>query len=93
MSGENEILKLRLPKYLISHFEIVRFEDEDNVLHIYFEEKRDQGSCTKPGDYVKSLVNLNRKKVRSLTPRSCILKFLILALKDSAAALVLLWSK
>ncbi|WP_294299687.1 transposase [uncultured Chryseobacterium sp.] len=39
MSGENELLKLLLPEYLISHFEIVRFEDEDNVLHIYFEEK------------------------------------------------------
>ncbi len=51
------------------------------------------GSSAKVGDYAKSLVNLKRKKVRSLTPRSCILKFLILALKDSAAALVLLWSK
>ena len=51
------------------------------------------GSSAKLGGYAKSLVNLNRKKVLSFTPRSCILKFLIFALKDSAAALVLLASK
>jgi len=39
MSGENELLKLLLPEYLISYFEIVRFEEKDNLLHIYFEEK------------------------------------------------------
>ncbi len=41
-------------------------------------------------DQAQIFVNLNRKKVLSFTPRSCILKFLILALKDSAAALELL---
>ncbi|WP_294301962.1 transposase [uncultured Chryseobacterium sp.] len=39
MSGENELLKLLLPEYLISYFEIVRFEEKDKLLHIYFEEK------------------------------------------------------
>lgn len=39
MSGENELLKLLLPEYLISYFEIVRFEERDQLLHIYFEEK------------------------------------------------------
>ena len=39
MSGENELLKLLLPEYLISHFDMVSFEEKDNLLHMYFEEK------------------------------------------------------
>lgn len=39
MSSENELLKLLLPEYLISYFDIVSFEEKDNLLHIYFEEK------------------------------------------------------
>ncbi len=39
MPGENELLKLLLPEYLISHFDIFSFEEKDNLLHIYFEEK------------------------------------------------------
>jgi len=51
------------------------------------------GSVPKPGDYAKSLANLNKKNDVSFTLRGCSLKFLIFALKDSAAALVLLASK
>lgn len=39
MSGENELLKLLLPEYLIFYFDIIRFEEQDKLLHIYFEEK------------------------------------------------------
>ncbi|KFF76076.1 hypothetical protein HX13_01690 [Chryseobacterium sp. P1-3] len=42
----------------------------------------------KSGGPGKSLVNLNRKSDLSFTLLGCIPKFLILALKDSAAALV-----
>ncbi len=39
MSNEGELLKLLLPEYLIAHFDIVKFEEIDTLLHIYFEEK------------------------------------------------------
>ena len=39
MLNESELLKLLLPEFLISHFEILKFEEENNILHIYFEEK------------------------------------------------------
>ena len=39
MLNETELLKLLLPEFLIDHFEIVKFEEENKVLHIYFEEK------------------------------------------------------
>ena len=51
------------------------------------------GSIPKLGGYAKSLDNLNKKNALSRTPLSCNLKFFILALNDSAEALVLLLSK
>ncbi|MCY0969749.1 ISAon1 family transposase N-terminal region protein [Chryseobacterium wangxinyae] len=39
MPNESELLKLLLPEFLINHFEILKFEEENNVLHLYFEEK------------------------------------------------------
>ncbi len=39
MLNETELLKLLLPEFLIDHFEIVKFEEENKVLHIYFEKK------------------------------------------------------
>jgi hypothetical protein len=41
------------------------------------------------GDYAKGLFNLNKKKAVSVTPLRFALKRFILALKDSALALVL----
>ncbi|WP_185209524.1 GIY-YIG nuclease family protein, partial [Chryseobacterium sp. C3] len=52
-----EILQERLRKY---------FSD-----HNGFTSKAKDGSSAKVGGYTKSLVNLNRKKVLSFTPRSC----------------------
>ncbi len=72
---------------------IVRFFCFYQAQHGHNTLKINEGSIAKLGGYAKSLVNLNRKKVLSFTPRSCSLKFLIFALKDSAAALVLLASK
>ena len=53
----------------------------------------EMGSRIKLGDYAKICVNLNKKNFRSVTPRSCILKDFIFALKDSALAFVLLLTK
>lgn len=39
MLNDAELLKLFLPELLIEHFEIVKFEQENKILHIYFEEK------------------------------------------------------
>lgn len=39
MLNETDILKLLLPEFLIEYFEIVKFEEVDNILHLYFEEK------------------------------------------------------
>ncbi|MCW3168697.1 transposase [Chryseobacterium sp. 09-1422] len=39
MSNASELLKLLLPEYLIEYFEILKFEEENNILHLYFEEK------------------------------------------------------
>ncbi|MEN2436831.1 transposase [Weeksellaceae bacterium A-14] len=39
MSKEQEFFKLLLPEYLVDHFEILRFEETDGLLHLYFEEK------------------------------------------------------
>lgn len=39
MSREAELLKLLLPEYLINHFDVVNFEERDQTLHLYFEEK------------------------------------------------------
>jgi len=38
MSNASELLKLLLPEYLIEYFEILKFEEENNILHLYFEE-------------------------------------------------------
>ncbi|AZI53860.1 transposase [Epilithonimonas vandammei] len=34
-----ELLKLLLPEYLVAYFDIVKFEEKERQLHIYFEEK------------------------------------------------------
>lgn len=39
MLNETEILKLLLPEFLIDHFDIVKFAEENKILHIDFEEK------------------------------------------------------
>lgn len=39
MLNETEVLKLLLPEFLIDHFEIVKFEEINKVVHLYFEEK------------------------------------------------------
>ena len=39
MLNDVELLKLFLPELLIEYFEIVKFEEENQILHIYFEEK------------------------------------------------------
>lgn len=39
MLDNAEFLKLFLPELLIEHFEILKFEEENQILHIYFEEK------------------------------------------------------
>ena len=56
-------------------------------------DEANSGSIPKLGGYAKSLDNLNKKNALSRTPLSCNLKFFILALNDSAEALVLLLSK
>lgn len=38
MIHDSELLKLFLPELLIEYFEIVKFEEENKILHIYFEE-------------------------------------------------------
>ena len=39
MLNDSELLKLLLPEYLIEYFDILKFEEKDKVLHLYFEEK------------------------------------------------------
>lgn len=39
MANDTELLKLLLPEYLVEHFDIIKFEEIDGLLHIYFEEK------------------------------------------------------
>mgnify|MGYP000682732773 CR=1 FL=1 len=39
MQKDTELLKLLLPEYLIEHFDVVKFEEENKILHLYFEEK------------------------------------------------------
>ena len=39
MLNDAELLKLFLPELLIEHFEIVKLEEENKILHIYFDEK------------------------------------------------------
>ena len=34
-----ELLKLLLPEFLVEHFEVIKFEEIDKSLHLYFEEK------------------------------------------------------
>ena len=39
MVNETEILKLLLPEFLVEHFDIVKYAEENKILHINFEEK------------------------------------------------------
>ncbi len=41
MDSYLDILKLVLPELLVTHFDIVKHETKDKVLHLYFEEKKD----------------------------------------------------
>ena len=36
-----DLLKVLLPELLVTHFEIVKHQKEKEVLHLYFEEKKD----------------------------------------------------
>ncbi|WP_245234804.1 hypothetical protein ABI125_01775 [Tamlana crocina] len=36
-----DLLKLLLPELLVSHFDIVKHDSNKEVLHLYFEEKKD----------------------------------------------------
>lgn len=44
MMDSTEILKLILPAYLVEHFNIIKIEELETKLHIYFEEKNDYGN-------------------------------------------------
>jgi len=39
MLNEQELLKFLLPPYLVDYFDIVKFEEKEGLLHLYFEEK------------------------------------------------------
>lgn len=39
MLNDSELLKLFLSELLIDYFDILKFEEENKILHIYFEEK------------------------------------------------------
>lgn len=39
MQNDAELLKLLLPELLVEHFDIVKYEEVEKVLHLYFEEK------------------------------------------------------
>ncbi|MGH1516558.1 ISAon1 family transposase N-terminal region protein [Chryseobacterium sp. JK1] len=39
MVSDHELLKLLLPEFLVEHFDIIKFQDHNGELHIYFEEK------------------------------------------------------
>jgi len=48
MLNETEILKLLLPEFLIDHFDIVKFAEENKILHIDFEK------CDSPRIFLKN---------------------------------------
>lgn len=37
--SDHELLKLLLPEFLVEHFDIIRAQEHNGELHIYFEEK------------------------------------------------------
>ena len=39
MLNDQELLKFLLPPYLVDYFDIVKFEEKEGLLHLYFEEK------------------------------------------------------
>lgn len=39
MLPDTELLKLFLPEFLIDHFEFLKFAEENEIVHLYFEEK------------------------------------------------------
>lgn len=39
MLSEQKLLKFLLPPYLVEYFDIVKFEEKEGLLHLYFEEK------------------------------------------------------
>lgn len=40
MQNDRELLKLLLPEYLIEYFEEIKFQEENKILYLYFEEKK-----------------------------------------------------
>lgn len=40
MDSYIDLLKVLLPEFLITHFDIVNYQTKDNLLHLYFEEKK-----------------------------------------------------
>jgi len=54
MFQEHELLKFLLPPYLVEYFDIVKIEEKDGLLHLYFEEKN-----TVPNEF--SLLQLQSK--------------------------------
>ena len=42
------LLKLLLPAYLVDYFEVLKYEQKEEALHLYFEEKNDP-----PEEYIK----------------------------------------
>ena len=61
MLNDAELLKLFLPELLIEYFEIVKFEEENKILHIYFKKKN-----TKPKE-VSSLLLQSKGFVPEIT--------------------------
>ncbi|REC72593.1 hypothetical protein DRF60_20110 [Chryseobacterium elymi] len=39
MLSDQELLKLLLPEFLVEHFDIIKAQEHNAELHIYFEEK------------------------------------------------------
>ncbi len=39
MFNDHELLKFLVPEYLVEYFNIVKFEEIDGLLHLYFEKK------------------------------------------------------
>ncbi|REC47168.1 transposase, partial [Candidatus Chryseobacterium massiliae] len=37
MLNDQELLKFLLPPYLVDYFDIVKFEEKEGLLHLYFE--------------------------------------------------------
>ena len=90
---------LLLPEGTLDYFDLVDVKESMNEVIIYLEEKNQLPEKYAGQEsegfsfYAYNLASLYKKKALSLTPLNCALNALILALNDSAAALVALLSK